>query len=202
MYPSDQLGAILRGAMAVVVCIPGTASNRHVIGEREIDTMCTGLDGFHNSCVLVNIGRGPCIDGNAVHDALSNGKLFAFGSDVWYHYPKNYHEADGRSQHSLLLHSLPAAHPCVVCVCCACVASHRCPPVTEDGSRDFSVGEAGLHTTLSMHRGGAPGLKDTERRRWQALAKALNFAAASGDPKTLDGGPGSLIGRVNLDKGY
>ena len=59
--------------------------------------------------MLVNIGRGPCVDGDAVFDALQSGKLFAFASDVWYNYPATFEDANGNT-----------------------------PPTTADGSRSFA----------------------------------------------------------------
>ena len=92
---------------------------------------------------------------------------------MWWRYPKDYAEADG-----------------------------RCPPTDETGTLDFREGEPGARTTLSSHRGGAPTSADTEERRWLALAKALNHAADAGDARALADAPGGLIGRVDLARGY
>lgn len=37
--------------------------------------------------VLINIGRGPIINEDALFTSLSNDELSGFGSDVWYNYP-------------------------------------------------------------------------------------------------------------------
>jgi phosphoglycerate dehydrogenase-like enzyme len=37
--------------------------------------------------VLVNIGRGPIVNQQALFDALKTGQLAAAGLDVWYNYP-------------------------------------------------------------------------------------------------------------------
>ena len=120
--------------------------------------------------MLVNVGRGGCVDGAAVHGALARGELWGFASDVWWNYPKTYDEANGRT-----------------------------PPTDASGDLSFARGAAGARTTLSGHRGGAPGQRDTERRRWAALADALNRAAERGDPADLACGP---VGRVDLERGY
>ena len=50
-----------------------------MIGPAEVEAMTRGGnsgaggragDGEEGRCVLVNIGRGPCVDGDAVFDAL------------------------------------------------------------------------------------------------------------------------------------
>ena len=125
-----------------------------------------------NTCVLINIGRGLCIDGDALHKTLASGKLFSFASDVWYKYPSSWEEANG-----------------------------NCPPVSLSGL-SFAEGVPGERSTLSCHRGGAAGQEETERRRQAAMAAAFNFAAAAGDPAALADAPNGLIGAVNLSKGY
>jgi len=40
-----------------------------------------------NNKVLINIGRGPIIDEEALFESLSKNELRGFGSDVWYNYP-------------------------------------------------------------------------------------------------------------------
>ena len=54
-------------------------------------------------------------------------------------------------------------------------------------------------TVLSPHRGGAVGLPETERRRYAAVADAINAVAKSGDFARLATGP---IGGLNIDAGY
>ena len=125
-----------------------------------------------NQCILINIGRGPCIDGDALHRALSSKKLFHFASDVWYKYPSSWEEADG-----------------------------HCPPVSPSGY-SFCEGLAGERSTLSCHRGGAAGQAETERRRQAAMATAFNYAASVGDPTALASAPNGLLGRVNLAQGF
>ena len=91
VYPATQTIDALRGADVVVVAVPDTPETRGIIGEEEIQAMHGGSE--TKQCVLVNVGRGVCCDGDAVHRALENGELFAFASDVWYTYPKTWDEA-------------------------------------------------------------------------------------------------------------
>lgn len=37
--------------------------------------------------MLINVGRGPLVDENALYDALLTGRLGAAAIDVWYRYP-------------------------------------------------------------------------------------------------------------------
>ena len=76
------------------------------------------------------------------------------------------------------------------------MSARNTPPVVPDTTKNFATGNASLHTTLSGHRGGAPGQKDTEERRWRALAEAFNHAADQGDPEALGDSPSVLVGRV------
>ncbi len=40
-------------------------------------------DGF-----IINVARGKIVDQYALYDALKNGIIGGYGSDVWYNYPK------------------------------------------------------------------------------------------------------------------
>ena len=91
LYPATRTIDALRGADVVVVAVPDTPETRGIIGEEEIQAMHGGSE--TKQCVLVNVGRGVCCDGDAVHRALESGELFAFASDVWYTYPKSWDEA-------------------------------------------------------------------------------------------------------------
>ena len=126
-------------------------------------------DDENGPCVLVNVGRGRCVDAAAVYTALDRGELYAFASDVWWKYPKNYEDA------------------------------LQTPPTDASGSLDFAQVRG---VTLSGHRGGAPQQQDTEERRLVALSRALNHAARAGDVGLLSEARESLIGRVDLHKGY
>jgi phosphoglycerate dehydrogenase-like enzyme len=63
-----------------MVTLPLTDETRGLIGEREIGLM-------PKNSVLVNIGRGPVVEQEALYHALKSGKLHSAGIDVWYNYP-------------------------------------------------------------------------------------------------------------------
>lgn len=84
----------------LVVSAPLTPATTGMISVRE-------LDALGPAAVLINVGRGPLVEQNALYDALATGRLGAAAIDVWYHYP----EATGRGGVSapadLPFHELP-----------------------------------------------------------------------------------------------
>jgi phosphoglycerate dehydrogenase-like enzyme len=70
------LRELLRISDVVSLHVPLNASTRHMIGEGELSLM-------KPSAILVNTCRGPVIDEPALHRALSAGKLFGAGLDVF-----------------------------------------------------------------------------------------------------------------------
>lgn len=68
----------------VVVCsLPGTASTTGLLDERRLRLLPPGS-------LVVNVGRGPVIDEQALYQALSDGHLGGAGLDVWYRYRRDY----------------------------------------------------------------------------------------------------------------
>lgn len=69
------LDDVLATADIVSLHCPLTSSTRHLINAEAIGKM-------KPSAILINTGRGPLVDEQAVADALNNGRLAAFGADV------------------------------------------------------------------------------------------------------------------------
>ena len=69
------LDEVLASADIVSLHCPLTSSTRHLINAEAIGKM-------KPSAILINTGRGPLVDEQAVADALNNGSLAAFGADV------------------------------------------------------------------------------------------------------------------------
>lgn len=69
------LDDVLASADVVSLHCPLTPSTRHIINAASIAKM-------KPSAILINTGRGPLVDEQAVADALNNGRLAAFGADV------------------------------------------------------------------------------------------------------------------------
>ncbi|MFR8947984.1 MAG: D-2-hydroxyacid dehydrogenase [Bacilli bacterium] len=69
------LDDVLATADVVSLHCPLTPSTRHLINAASIAKM-------KPSAILINTGRGPLVDEQAVADALNGGRLAAFGADV------------------------------------------------------------------------------------------------------------------------
>ncbi|MDJ0394671.1 2-hydroxyacid dehydrogenase [Rhodococcus sp. G-MC3] len=74
------LGTLMDWADIVVVSAPLTDRTRGMIGVAELRRL--GSDG-----ILVNVGRGPLVQEQALFDALSNRTIAGAAIDVWYRYP-------------------------------------------------------------------------------------------------------------------
>lgn len=69
------LDDVLASADVASLHCPLTPSTRHIINAASIAKM-------KPSAILINTGRGPLVDEQAVADALNGGRLAAFGADV------------------------------------------------------------------------------------------------------------------------
>ncbi|WP_139279875.1 2-hydroxyacid dehydrogenase [Rhodococcoides yunnanense] len=75
-----DLGKLMEWSDIVVVSAPLNDATRGLIGADELARL--GRDG-----VLVNVGRGPLVQEQALFDALSDRAIAAAAVDVWYRYP-------------------------------------------------------------------------------------------------------------------
>ena len=73
---TDSLTNALDGADYVSLHTPLTDETRGMINTEAINVMKDGA-------VLINTGRGGCVDADAVTAALQSGKLKAYATDVW-----------------------------------------------------------------------------------------------------------------------
>ncbi len=64
----------------LVVAVPLTEHTQHSINA----TVLRHLQGY-----LINVGRGPIVDEEALYHSLKTHETKGFASDVWYHYPKD-----------------------------------------------------------------------------------------------------------------
>ena len=76
-----SLEKLLQESDFVSVHVPLIPSTRHLIGEKELNLM-------KPTAVLVNTSRGPVVDEKALVRALSEGKIFSAGLDVYEDEPK------------------------------------------------------------------------------------------------------------------
>ncbi|MFJ2558146.1 MULTISPECIES: 2-hydroxyacid dehydrogenase [unclassified Streptomyces] len=80
----DDLGTLLETSDVVVVSAPLSAATTGLIGAAEFARM-------RPAAVLVNVGRGPVVDEDALFRALSERTIGGAALDVWYRYPSEGH---------------------------------------------------------------------------------------------------------------
>lgn len=91
-YGNDEIPEALAKSTVVINALPLTESTKGMIDEKFISKMNPGS-------YLVNISRAAIVDEDAVYQALVNGHLAGYASDVWWNAPKR-----GES------HSYPSSH--------------------------------------------------------------------------------------------
>jgi phosphoglycerate dehydrogenase-like enzyme len=79
-YALDDLAAFMGSADAIVVTLPLTAQTTGLIGAHALASM-------RADAVIVNVGRGPVIDEQALYDALATRRIGGAIIDTWYSYP-------------------------------------------------------------------------------------------------------------------
>lgn len=85
IHSLEALPALLPRTHVLFVCLPDTPETKGAIGSQELDALPAGA-------VLVNVGRGPVVDEEALYHALRDGHLSGAGLDVWYNYPAGKNE--------------------------------------------------------------------------------------------------------------
>jgi phosphoglycerate dehydrogenase-like enzyme len=76
----DQLTAFMGRVDAVVVSLPLTDATRGIVGRTEFAAM-------RPDAVIVNVGRGPVLEEQALYDALAENRIGGAIIDTWYTYP-------------------------------------------------------------------------------------------------------------------
>lgn len=77
---TGHLDRLMRDSDVVVVSAPLTAETEGMIGAPQLAAL--GSEG-----VLINVGRGPLVQEQALYDALSTNVIKGAAIDVWYRYP-------------------------------------------------------------------------------------------------------------------
>lgn len=75
-----DLQSHLPNADFVVVAIPAAPGTIDLFGEREFALM-------KSTAFIVNVGRGPVLNEDALYEALRTRRIAGAGLDVWYQYP-------------------------------------------------------------------------------------------------------------------
>jgi phosphoglycerate dehydrogenase-like enzyme len=76
VFPPDQLNQMLAEIDVLVAAAPLTPQTHHMLGERQFAAM-------KPSSIVINVGRGPVIDEQALVAALQSGKLAGAALDVF-----------------------------------------------------------------------------------------------------------------------
>ena len=76
----DELPAFMASADAIVVTLPLTAKTTGLVGADALAAM-------RPDAVILNVGRGPVIDEQALYDALAQRRIAGAIIDTWYQYP-------------------------------------------------------------------------------------------------------------------
>ncbi len=76
----DQLLAFMGFVDVVVVSLPLTDATRGIVGRAALAAMCP-------DALIINVGRGPVIDEQALYDALAERRIGGAIVDTWYTYP-------------------------------------------------------------------------------------------------------------------
>lgn len=79
-YPLTQLRAFMGDADDVVVSLPLTSDTRGLVDAAALAAM-------RRHGMIVNVGRGPVIDEQALYDALAHKRIAGAVIDTWYRYP-------------------------------------------------------------------------------------------------------------------
>ncbi len=95
VHALHELPTLLPQAQVLMICLPLTSETEGLIGKQELARLPP-------EALLVNVGRGPIVDEDALFTALESGSLAGAGLDVWYEYPQ---DESSRAK------TFPSAHP-------------------------------------------------------------------------------------------
>ena len=82
LYSVAHLPELLPRADVLVSLLPHTRETEGLLGAKELALLPP-------NCILVNVGRGPVIDEEALYNVLAERRIRSAGIDVWYQYPKD-----------------------------------------------------------------------------------------------------------------
>jgi phosphoglycerate dehydrogenase-like enzyme len=94
-----DLPSLLPRADALIMVLPETPETTGLVGARDLAALRPGA-------LLVNVGRGPTLDEEALYRALRDGTLRAAGIDVWYEYPQTLAERTNKAPSRFPFHEL------------------------------------------------------------------------------------------------
>jgi phosphoglycerate dehydrogenase-like enzyme len=80
LHSASDLDRLLPQSDVLIVCLPLTEETHGLLDAGALSALPQGA-------IVVNVGRGPIIEEEALFQALKSGHLHAAGLDVWYNYP-------------------------------------------------------------------------------------------------------------------
>ncbi|MFP4050389.1 MAG: 2-hydroxyacid dehydrogenase [Thermoplasmata archaeon] len=95
MGTNNELHDLLPEADYIICTLPETESTKGYLGEEEFELMKVGVH-------IVNVGRGPVIDEEALYNSLESGKVGGAALDTWWIYPPDEESRD---------HTFPSNYP-------------------------------------------------------------------------------------------
>ena len=77
-----DLKDLLPSSHVLILCVPLTPESENMIDHEALSLL-------PQDAIVVNVSRGSILHEEALYRALSEGKIYAAGLDVWYNYPKD-----------------------------------------------------------------------------------------------------------------
>jgi len=99
LYSAAHLAELLPRADVLICLLPHTPETEGLLGAEELALL-------PDHCILVNVGRGPVIDEEALYTALAERRIRAAGLDVWWQYPQGEEERSHTHPSRLPFHEL------------------------------------------------------------------------------------------------
>ncbi len=90
-FSLDQLPQMARAVDTLVVTLPLTEQTNALVDARTFEAMRPGA-------LIVNVGRGPVVDEQALFEALASKKIGGAVIDTWYQYPSPSHAVGAPSR--------------------------------------------------------------------------------------------------------
>ncbi len=81
IYSSEEKLDALKKGDIIFNSLPLTEETRNFIAKKEFEVM-------KSTAIVINVGRGPTINEEALYNALKKNKIKGAAIDVWYNYPK------------------------------------------------------------------------------------------------------------------
>jgi len=99
VYPPSAIAELLPCSDVLIVALPLTAETEGILGKNELELLPA-------DAILVNVGRGPIIDEEALFEMLKSKRILGAGIDVWYQYPQTTEERTTMSPSRFPFHTL------------------------------------------------------------------------------------------------